>query len=442
MELRLKYGKGMVQAEFKPPRQFAELHPRHIATLQKPADILSQVLDKPLGCHPFDQIFRCARNVLLVVPEPSQHSGAEHYLPLLFERLLRLRVPEGEIAILVANGAEAPQSPHRESNFTALLGCNARVWWHDPSDHRSLEYVGMTRRSTPVFINRLILDADEVIICGAVMHHPFAGFGGGPRLIVPGCAGQETIKRHLALAIRPEAPGLNPRCRDAVIEANPLQEDAREAFRFVTASFLVHAVLNAHQHMIGAVAGEPLQAYAAGCRTIGDVFQTPIDHFANLVIVSCGGYPGDIDYRTAHIALHHAVQALRPGSVVIFLAECPQGLGSSQLLNWFRDEASPIAAKKTTSFGAESPDWRGFSHHLLPNDDPDDLIALSTIQKARENRIIAVTGLEPALVRRLGFTPAESFREALQIAASWLPDIFSAYVIPNGTLLVPLLSEV
>ncbi|MDZ7290281.1 MAG: nickel-dependent lactate racemase [candidate division KSB1 bacterium] len=459
MELRLKYGLGMVHAEFPDPplknmngkserpqgsgrrgrlHQFTELHPKHIATLQKPADIVSQALEKPLGCHPFNQVFRGARNVLLVVPDPEEFDGAEYYLPVLLERLQRLHVPAEEITILVAKNSEQSSPTSRKYDFVGMDD-RVRVCWHDPQDHKMLEYVGLTRRGTPVFINRLILDADYVMLCGTVTHHPFAGYGGGPRLLVPGCAGQETIYRHHALAIDPEAPRLHPRCRDAVVEGNPLQEDAREAFRFVTTNFLVHTVLNDQQQVIGAVTGEPLQAFAAGCRTIDDMFHVPVSPPANLVVVSCGGFPADRDYRSAHVALQRAGRVAGPGGVIIFLAECRDGLGSHALTNWLQEKVAEVNTEVQGSGYSDKLEWRSWHHELRQPNVAEVLIALAARQKAQETHVIAVTALEPALLRKLGFTPAGSFREALALAESWLPDIFSAIVISNGNLLVPYL---
>lgn len=470
MELRLKYGDGCLQAEFNSsgPRHFVELQAKHIATLQKPADIVSQALDKPLGCYPFNELFRAARNVLIVVPEPSPpgslktgkgleiFGGAEPWLPVLRERLNRLWVPDEEITILVARHIDTPPSGRcRPYDFAAVVGDKVRVHWHDPHDHKALEYVGLTKRGTPVFLNRLLLDADHVILCGTASHHPFAGYDGGPRLIVPGGAGQETISRHYALALDPEAPRLHSRCRDAVVEANPLQEDCREAFRFITASFLVHTVLNEQQQVIGAAAGEPLQAFAASCRMLDDIFLAPIAQPADLVIVSCGGFPHDRDYRTAHQALHRAVRAVRPGGVIILLAECREGLGSSALSNWFRKNAASDYAGQAWPNG-EKIDWQGLpqptglASRWFHQNEPEALIALSTMQKAHEAHLVAVMKLEPAIAKSLGFTPAASLHEALELAEVWLKssrpqdaferpinDIFSAFVISNGTLLIP-----
>ncbi|MGH7599545.1 MAG: lactate racemase domain-containing protein [bacterium] len=470
MELRLKFGNDLLTTKVpglslektkgKPGSQFIELHARHIATLQKPADILAQALDRPLGCHPFDQVFRGSRNVLIVAPDPAEAlSGAEYYLPLLCERLRRLHVPNEAIRILIAKSAATPLPASAPANdYAALAGEKVHIHRHNPDDAKALEYVGITRRGTPIFINRLILDADEVIFCGSVAHHPVAGYGGGPRLLVPGCAGHETIARHHALAIDPEALRLHPRCRDGVVEGNPLQEDAREAFRFINVSFLLHTVFNDQGQMIGAVAGEPLQAFAAACRTLDDMFLIPVVQPASLVIVSSGGFPFDYDFRAAHAALSRASQVVRPGGVIIFVAECGNGLGSPALSRWLEEAANGVETGTQFLSGQQGQDWRSLYQHAFHHIDADALIALSMLQKAREVRIIAVTALEDAVARRWGFTPAPSLPEALALTASWLkmpqgflngslelpvqklwPDNFSALVIPNGTLVIPYL---
>jgi nickel-dependent lactate racemase len=470
MELRLKFGNSILatavpgfsleKTKGKSGSPIVELTSRHIATLQKPADILAQALDRPLGCHPFDQVFRGSRNVLIVAPDPAEApSGAEYYLPLLHERLQRLHVRNEEIRILIAKSDATPLPASATAiDYAALVGEKTRIHRHDPHDAKSLEYVGITRRGTPVFVNRLILDADEVVFCGSVAHHPFAGYGGGPRLLVPGCAGHETIARHHALAIDPEALRLHPRCRDSVVEGNPLQEDAREAFRFISASFFLHTVFNEQRQMIGAVAGEPLQAFAAACRTLDDMFLAPVAQPASLVIVSGGGFPFDRDFRSAHAALYRASQVARPGGVIIFVAECGNGLGAPALSRWLEEITDGVETGTQFFPGQQRQDWRSPHHRTFHHVDADALIALSTLQKAREVRIIAVTTLDDSMARRWGFTPASSLPEALALAASWLKmpqgslsgplrlpaqkllqDNFSALVIPNGALVIPYL---
>src|SRR6185295_9505689 len=65
-----------------------------------------------------------------------------------------------------------------------------------------------------------------------------------------------------------------------------------------------------------------------------------------LVIVSCGGAPYDINMIQAHKALEMASHACRDGGTIIFLAECADGLGRNDFLNWFETENSEAVAEK------------------------------------------------------------------------------------------------
>ncbi|MDZ7360937.1 MAG: lactate racemase domain-containing protein [candidate division KSB1 bacterium] len=423
MELRLKYGSEMMSADFKPPAHFAEAQPKHIVTLQKPLEILNQALNRTLGCHPFNHVFRGTRNVVIVTPNPADVVGAEYYLPLLRERFNRLGVRDEEIRVLVAAPVDSwlcPSEPPQIS-FAELVGDKVRVFWHDPHDHKSLTYAGLTRRGTPVFVNRLLMDADCVLLSGSVSHHPLAGYGAGPRLILPGCAGEESIYRHFSHAFdhenafEPEGPQIYARCRDATVEGNPLQEDSREALRFMAANFLLHTVLNDQQQIVGAVAGEPLQAFSAGCKAIDSMFGAlTLPPAAQLLVVSCGGFPHDRDFRTARLPLLRALQFARPHDVIIFLAECREGLGS-EVLSLFL-QAGPEQEVAADS-SRRPPAWL---HQQFRHNELEVLMTLAVLQRARARRVIMVTELEARVVQRLGFLPARSLREALAVATPWL----------------------
>jgi len=319
------------------------------------------------------------------------------------------------------------------ATVTDLVGEKVRVFRHDPHEHKTLEYAGLTRRGTPVFVNRLLLEADYVVLCGSVVSHPFAGYSNGPRLIVPGCAGAETIHRHFSHTLDPETQQVHARCRDAAIDGNPLQEDSREAFRFITASFLLHTILNDQGQIVGAVAGDPLQAFAAGCKAIESMCGATA---ANLVIVSCGGYPNDGDFRAAYAALQRATQIVRPDGVIIFVAECRDGLGD------FLTQRLAVATTQNFRLPQEISSSRA---RWLEQNTIEALIASAIHQKTREHRIIFVTDLPSALIERAGFIPATSLSAALTLAEKTLSppkprlagDFFSAILISNGTFSVP-----
>ncbi len=422
MQLRLKYGAETVIAEFRPARGFVkELDVKHIATLQKPDEIINQALDKPIGSYQFNRLFRGSGEVLIVVPDQSRRSGSEIYLPILRRRLNDLGICDAKMTILVANGSHPAQtSEEMLAIFPPDVYDGIKIVQHDSRNKKELSYLGETKRGTPIFANNLISDAENIIICGTVVHHYFAGFGGGPKMIIPGCAGYETIRRNHALTIDRSHLRLRPECSDGKVDGNPLQQDLREAFKFINVTFLLHTILNGHNYIVAAFAGEPLQAHAAGCRMVDDIYRVPFQEPADLVIVSCGGQPRDINYIQAHKSLHHAFYAVRQGGIIIFLAKCTDGVGSQTFLEWFDYE-----------------DPEKLHHALMHHYKLNGTTALATMQKARECKIIAVTGLPGEIVAKLGFIPAASLNEALSLAGKDLTDEYNTYIMPNGALTVP-----
>jgi len=427
-EIQLKYGNTVADTlEMGAGSVLTELKIKHIATLQRPEEIIQQALDKPIGSHPFNETFRGAGEALIIIPDKSRRSGSEVYLPILRKRLNQLGISDNNLTILVANGGHPASSETDLSDFLSNESIGGiKIVQHDCRNSKELTYVGETKRGTPILVNKLVADAEHIILCGAMTHHYFAGYGGGPKMIMPGCAGYDSITRNHALAIDKEQLRLHEGCRDGKIEGNPVQEDLREAFKFINVSFLLHTILNGHDNIIGAVAGEPLQAHAAGCRIIDDIYRVPIAEQADLVIVSCGGHPRDINYIQAHKALHRAFYAARPGGVIILLAKCAEGIGSSTFMEWF-DYDSP----------------EKLHHALVHNFKLNGTTALATMQKARECRVLAVTDLPREIVDKLGFTPFGSLQEAWREAfRELLPfHICRTYVIPNGALAVPMLVQ-
>ena len=60
-----------------------------------------------------------------------------------------------------------------------------------------------------------------------------------------------------------------------------------------------------------------------------------IDEQRDLVVASCGGYPYDLNMIQAHKALDAASRACTPGGTIYLFAECPDGLGRDDFLDWF-----------------------------------------------------------------------------------------------------------
>ena len=66
-----------------------------------------------------------------------------------------------------------------------------------------------------------------------------------------------------------------------------------------------------------------------------------MDDYADVVVVSAGGYPKDIDLYQSQKALDNARLAVRQGGVIVLVAECPDGMGHGTFADWMTAGHTP-----------------------------------------------------------------------------------------------------
>ncbi|NIV38594.1 MAG: transcriptional regulator, partial [Anaerolineae bacterium] len=66
-----------------------------------------------------------------------------------------------------------------------------------------------------------------------------------------------------------------------------------------------------------------------------------IEKPADVVLVSTGGYPKDVNLYQAQKALDNAAYAVREGGIIILVAECPEGFGNATCQAWLTEADSP-----------------------------------------------------------------------------------------------------
>jgi len=64
------------------------------------------------------------------------------------------------------------------------------------------------------------------------------------------------------------------------------------------------------------------------------MFRVTVDRRADIIVVSAGGYPADMNLYQAYKALDNALDAVKRGGVIILVAECPEGHGNQVFYDW------------------------------------------------------------------------------------------------------------
>lgn len=417
----LKCGETSYPLELAPERVLAVIRPRTGEPAGTPAELVTSALD---GCTAALSQFRPGERVVIVTSDVTRPTGSEIYLPLVVARLNAAGIRDRDIEIVIALGIHRKQTEAEHRRIVGELYGRIRVTDHDCDAPGALVYLGETARGIPVEVNRSVAEADRLILTGAVTFHYFAGFGGGRKSLLPGVSSRRScMASHFALLNIGEGSGKNPRAVTGILEGNPVHEAMLEACAMRPPDFILNTVLTPDKRILAAFAGDWREAHLKGCRFYARTFSYPIQEKADLVVVSCGGLPKDINLIQAHKSMEYASRALKPGGVMLLLAECRDGYGNATFFDWFR-----------------YPSCGELESALRVRYEINGQTAWSAKEKAERFRIVLVSQLAPAEVSSMGMIPAQTLQHALDQALPLLPEGFTAYVIPEGGTVLPVLA--
>ena len=420
MTLRLPYGAGQVEVD-PGPFELRTLAPRPPAATTD-GDPLLHALDRPLGTPRIEAMVAPGDRVLLVISDATRATAAHRVVPALLERLQEAGVKDRHISYAVACGLHLPPD---DAVAAGLIGAAAaRIRRTAAGADRAEDFadLGTTRRGTPIRLHRALLEADRVILTGAIGFHYYAGFTGGRKSILPGLAAPETIAANHLLALSAQG-GREPAAAAGRMDDNPVHLDMAEACARIDPAFLVNVILGAAGRLESAVAGHWDRAHRRGCEDLRRRRAVQAGEPADLVLVSAGGHPHDIDLIQSHKAMEAARALVRPGGAMIVLGACPRGVGHPRLAAWLdgRDAATlALALRETYEVYGQT--------------------AMALRQKAESMPIWLVSELDPQTVRRAGLRPAADPGVALQEAAAYLGGGGRGWVMPHGAADLPLVA--
>ena len=420
--MELKYGSTSFDLDLPPDRLAGVISPSIPLATESPEEIIAKALD---ACQETISAFRPGERVVIVTSDITRYTASEIYLPLLVERLNRQGIPDRDIEILIALGIHRKQTDHEHERIVGPLFGRLRVIDHDCDNPAELVHVGRTSNGIEVRVNRRATEADRLILTGVIGFHYFAGFGGGRKSLLPGIASRQACMASHFSVLNPQPDsGKNPLASTGNLLGNPVHQAMVEACAMVEPAFILNTVLSPDKRIMAAFSGPWREAHEAGCRFYGERFSLPLADRANLVIVSCGGFPKDINLIQAHKSMEYASQALRAGGVMILLAECRDGFGNATFFNWFRH-------KRLDEFEAA----------LRERYEINGQTAYSMLMKAQRFRIILVSRFPEQQVEQMGMLAAQSLDEAFALAMGLLPADWRALVMPEGGSVLPVATE-
>ena len=335
MEMALKYGRGTRTLRIPDGSvRLAILTPGRVAPTADEPELLRAALAAPIDSPRLAHLARPGQRVAIVTSDVTRPCPSARLLPFLLEELTRSGVADDDITVVFGLGTHRG---HTAAEREGLAGPapfrRVRCIDSDPTDVMS---VGTTPRGTPIEVFRPVLAADLRIAVGVIEYHYFAGYSGGVKALVPGVCSERTIQHNHRMMTEPGATTGN-------LDGNPVRDDIEDAGAMIGVHFILNVVLDEAHQVVAAVAGHPRTAHRAGCAKLDAFGRAALDRPADVVVVSAGGYPKDINLYQAQKALDNARLAVRPEGIVVLIAECTEGLGSGTFEAWMRDPGGPDA---------------------------------------------------------------------------------------------------
>jgi nickel-dependent lactate racemase len=328
VDVWLPYGKTDICVRV-PTRNFlGSIEPKEKLCVPDAKAEVERALREPIGSRKLSEIVKPEHRVAIVVDDATRPATSDMMvLPLLTE-LNAAGVKDENVTVIFACGTHRAV---KQEEAVMLLGeevlNRVKTVSHD-CKAQDLVYVGSTQKhGTKVYLNRVFAEADVKILTGDVCLHYYAGYGGGRKSVLPGVSGEETIKHNHAML-------LDANARTGMLDGNPVHEDMVEAARLAKVDFVLNVVANSRGELVRAFAGDLDQAFMEGVRLVDEMYRATVDRRADIVVVSAGGYPADVNLYQAHKGVDNALEVVKRGGVIVLVAECSEGHGNQVFYDW------------------------------------------------------------------------------------------------------------
>jgi lactate racemase len=416
--IQLGYGRDLITFDYDTAR-FEVLAPRDHARPLTDGEI-GAAIDNPIDSPPLEELINAEDTVLIVVSDATRATGSAQIINLLVRRLIQFGVMPSDIAVIFATGIHRPVRDEEKAELlTPFIAQRVRTIDHDAYHQRNLVQIGRTDSGTPIEVNRALKEFSKVILTGAVGFHYFAGFTGGRKSICPGLASAQTIEATHMLALDFERGGRRAGVGSGLLKGNAVSEECERVAAMINPAFLVNTIVDERGRPEQVFAGHWRTAHERACEAYAAAHLQDIPERREVVIVSCGGAPYDINMIQAHKALDMAAHACVEGGTIVLLAECDYGLGRPDFMKWF-----------------ESEDSRALEMRLREHYEVNGQTAWALLTKAERLRVHIVTKLPETDVRRMRMIPAQSIESVM----SELPAT-KGYITPRGAALLPLVNQ-
>ncbi len=420
MKIQLAYGQGGLLVEL-PDGRTTVITPAQRPGLPDERAAVIAALDQPIAARPLRQWIKPGDRVCIAFTDLTRATPNDRLIPWLLDYLSG--VPPERITLLNQLGTHRPNTPAElDRLLTPEVTRRFRVLNHQAEDQAELVQFGTMRDDAPALINRHLAGADVRIITGFIEPHFFAGFSGGVKGVIPGCAGLRSIMSNHGFKNIGD-----PRAAFGVTAGNPLWEELRDVALRVGPSFLLNVTLNERREITGVFAGDLIQAHAAGCEFVRQSAMQKVQAPFDIVVTTNSGCPLDLNLYQGVKGMSAGARILVKGGLLILACECREGIppGSPLEKLFFSARGPEEILAMLSAPGFQRPEqWQAHIQALIQ----------------RDAEVMLYSSLPDDLARRAFLNPCHDIGAAVARRLEALGPDARVAVLPQGPLTIPYLA--
>lgn len=419
VNVNLAYGRGHIAVDL-PDDRTTVIAPTHRPALPDEKAAVMAALANPVGTKSLREWIKPTDKVVIAFTDLTRATPNHRLIPWLLEYLNFH--PRENITLLNQLGTHRPNTKAElEKLLTPEVVRDYRVINHEPENPAALKQFGTTRDGTPALLNKILTEADVRIITGFIEPHFFAGFSGGIKGIMPGCAGLETV-----MSNHGEKNIGDPKATFGVTEGNPLWEELRDIALRIGPAFLLNVSLNDDRGITGVFAGDIIQAHKVGYEFVRKSAMQKVKAPFEIVITTNSGYPLDLNLYQGVKGMSAAARIIEPGGTMILACECCEGIPpQSPLEKLLLSANSPeeILTMLSTPGFVRPEQWQAQIQALVQ----------------RRATVLLHSSLPDDIVRRVFLMPCHDIGETVRKKLAELGPHARVAVLPQGPLTIPYL---
>jgi nickel-dependent lactate racemase len=378
---------------------------------------IRRAMAAPIGSRPLREVAKGKPDAVVVVNDITRPAPSREMLAAILDELRAAAIPESAVTVVIATGNHRPNTPEEIARMIGEEHAKRlRVINHACEDDSALTRIAAPGVDIPIRINSHVAKASVRILTGLIAPHQAAGYSGGRKSLTPGVAALETIAKQHSFPIRPYEPAMG------WMKGNPFHEVAITVARTVGIDFIVNVVKNCKGEVVHAVAGALEAAHEAGVAICEQSWVRTFPCKYDVVIVTPGGFPRDIDLHQSQKAMSTAELVAAEGGVIVLLAECADGI--AKFAAWLTGAKSPqevIERFKQEGF------TRAHSSKAF----------MCARALAKHPVIVHCSGISPSDLEAMFFRHAATPQEAVDAALRLKGDGARALILPYAVDCVP-----